>query len=344
MAITQADIDALKEINYVSLNVNNVRASVIFPMSIHATEDTLPVLNEVALLIKSYEQDNKEALLTSHAHGSFMLNISAQDASPDDSDASLRFRVQSFGDNVIYALRNTVTKLEVFDDIVKNDRVKEILTQIELKKSGGLIIVCGAKGSGKSTLAYAAIVKRLELFGGFCLGIEDPPEISAAFGFHGNKGGFFAQMDASRMGYAEAIVHGLRAYPLTEGVPMMFIGEIRDEESATEALRAALSGALLITTFHSDSAINAIKRILALAQSREPDAKSLLGASLKYVIVQDKGSTSRIQSSAVEITALLRGCIERGEFNEFQSALSTQMSLKRAEANRNSTNNSSPSM
>lgn len=340
MAITQADIDAFKDVNYVSLNVKSVKASVIFPTQVYATAEVMPVLNEVASLIKTYEEDNKEALLTSHAHGSFMLNVTADDASPDDSDASLRFRVQSFGDGVIYALRSTVTKLEAFDDIVKSDNVKDILTKIELKKSGGLIIIVGPKGSGKSTLAYAAIVKRLELYGGFCLGIEDPPEISAAFGFHGSKGGFFAQMDASRMGYSEAIVHGLRAYPLTEGVPMMFIGEIRDEESATEALRASLTGALLITTFHSDSALNACKRILALAQSREPDAKSLLGASLKYVIVQDKGSTSRIQSNAVEITALLRGCIERGEFNEFKSHLDTQLSQRRAEANRTSNNHS----
>jgi len=331
MAITQADIDALKSVAYISLNVNDVKSSVIFPAQVYAPEKTLAVIQELASLIKTHEANIKESFQPSHAHDSFMLDLIAEGAALDNSEASLRFRVQSLGDKINYAIRATATKLESLDKVVASDEVKEVLTKIELKKTGGLILIVGPKASGKSTLAYAAIARRLELHGGFCLGIEDPPEIKAAFGFHGTKGGFFAQMDASGMGYAKAIVHGVRAYPLIEGIPMMFIGEIRDEEGATEVLRAALSGTLMFTTFHSDSPINAIKRILALAQKNEPEANSLLASSLKYVITQEKGSTSRIQSNVVEITASLRGCIERGDFNEFKSTLDTQNDLRRAE-------------
>ena len=332
--ITLASIAQFEGVTDVTLNTRNLSMSPIFPAQ-KITQAMSEVLEALVDAIREKEDEDKSKPAYEGSDGCCMIELFANDAAEDDAGAVIRFRVQSHGCGVIYAVRKTAIRPPNFDDIVSSQEVRDVLTNIELKKSGGLILIIGSTGSGKSTLAYASIIKRLEMHGGHCLSIEDPPEITSVFGYHGDKGGSFSQMDASKMGYAKAIKQGFRSYPRVEGVPLMFIGEVRDEEAATEMLRASLGGALLIATVHAPTAPEAIQRILALSEKGEPYAKSILASTLKYIVVQDSTLSNRITSKVVTISKSIKSSIESGNMPEVLSAIKTQENAKREMAMQN---------
>ena len=128
--------------------------------------------------------------------------------------------------------------------------------------SGGIVLITGLPGSGKTTICVSSIIKRLERFGGLCYTVEDPPEIN----FQGNHGsGICMQTDSEALGgFAPSIKNLLRAYP-SKGRGIMFVGEIRDSDTAEQVLLSALDGRLVFATMHSGFLIDAVKRFASLA-------------------------------------------------------------------------------
>lgn len=128
--------------------------------------------------------------------------------------------------------------------------------------SGGIVLITGLPGSGKTTVCVSSIIKRLERFGGLCYTVEDPPEIN----FQGNHGsGICMQTDSESLGgFAPSIKNLLRAYP-SKGRGIMFVGEIRDSDTAEQVLLSALDGRLVFATMHSGYLIDAVKRFASLA-------------------------------------------------------------------------------
>jgi len=125
---------------------------------------------------------------------------------------------------------------------------KAILERV-LDRPHGIILLTGPTGSGKTTTLYAAI-NRLRRPDVKILTVEDPVEIL----IEGvNQVQVHPEIDLT---YANA----LRAF-LRQDPDILMIGEIRDRETADIAMRAALTGHLVLSTLHTQSAIGAFTRL-----------------------------------------------------------------------------------
>lgn len=121
-----------------------------------------------------------------------------------------------------------------------------------MKKPYGLILACGPTGSGKTTTLYA-ILKKLNTRNVAIITIEDPIEYSLA--------GVDQIQVNERTGLTFA--HGLR-FILRQDPNIIMVGEIRDVETASIAVNAAMTGHLLLSSVHSNDAPTAIPRLLDL--------------------------------------------------------------------------------
>lgn len=145
----------------------------------------------------------------------------------------------------------------------------------------GLIVVAGAFGQGKTTTASSIIASRLQKHGGVAITIEDPPEMPLE-GQHGE--GVCYQTWVDRGQFGDATRKCARFAP-----SMIFLGEVRDAETAAEALRASINGRLVVCTTHADSVPMAIERIYSLANGvagNSDDTSSLLAGGLLGVVHQ----------------------------------------------------------
>jgi len=136
-------------------------------------------------------------------------------------------------------------------------------------KSYGIILIAGPTGSGKTTTLYAALreLNRLERN---ILTVEDPVEYRLSFVKQtqvNEKAGY---------DFALAARNFMRQDP-----DVMLLGEIRDEETAQMAVRAAITGHLVLSTLHTNDAATAIPRLLDLKVDT-----FLLSSALVAVIAQ----------------------------------------------------------
>ena len=138
-----------------------------------------------------------------------------------------------------------------------------------IKKPNGIILVTGPTGSGKTTTLYS-ILKDLNNLDKNIVTIEDPVEYKL-------KGINQIQVN-TKIGLTFA--GGLRSI-LRQDPDIIMIGEIRDSETAKIAIRAAITGHLVISTMHTNDAISAINRLIDM-----DIPPYLLGASLIGVIAQ----------------------------------------------------------
>ena len=124
------------------------------------------------------------------------------------------------------------------------------LVEAALKQPFGSIIVVGPTGSGKTTTLYAAL-SQLNTPDRTLMTIEDPVEYRAA--------GLDQCEVNPRAGLTFAA--GLRTI-LRSDPDVILVGEIRDEETAQIALRASMTGHLVLSTLHAQTASAAIQRLL----------------------------------------------------------------------------------
>jgi type II secretory ATPase GspE/PulE/Tfp pilus assembly ATPase PilB-like protein len=147
----------------------------------------------------------------------------------------------------------------------------EVLTKIKeaITKPHGLILNTGPTGSGKTTTLYA-ILQQLNQPGRKIISIEDPVEYRIP--------GIDQSQILPEKGYtyAAALKAALRHDP-----DIIMVGEIRDPETATTALQASLTGHLVLTTLHTNSAAAAIPRLMHIGI--EP---YLLAGAINLIIAQ----------------------------------------------------------
>jgi general secretion pathway protein E len=138
-----------------------------------------------------------------------------------------------------------------------------------LNSPSGLILVCGPTGAGKTTTLYACL-QYLNNGNRKIHTIEDPIEYILS-------GIRQSQVNpAVDVGFAELLRSVLRQAP-----DVIMIGEIRDQETAEIAVRAANSGHLVLTTLHAPVAAGAVESLLSLNVT-----PSFLAGSLRGVIAQ----------------------------------------------------------
>ncbi|TWU56824.1 Type II secretion system protein E [Rubripirellula tenax] len=169
------------------------------------------------------------------------------------------------GQKLVLRLLDEGGKTFQLESIGMMPRDHEMLRQI-LDKPHGMFVVTGPTGSGKSTTLYAAL-QYLNRVDRNIVTVEDPVEFRLA-------GINQVQSDNEfGMGFANALKFIMRQDP-----DVIMVGEIRDSETATTAIQAALTGHLMISTLHTNDAVGAVQRLSDLGVDNFKIAGSLLGS------------------------------------------------------------------
>ena len=133
-----------------------------------------------------------------------------------------------------------------------------------LRQTAGLLLLTGPAGSGKTTTIYACLRFLAELGGRHIITVEDPAEQIV-------PGVMQTEVNEARgLDFAKAARHLLRQDP-----QVLVIGEIRDEETANIAVRAALTGHLVISTLHAGSCKGVFERLTTLCSDQSAVASSI---------------------------------------------------------------------
>ncbi len=139
-------------------------------------------------------------------------------------------------------------------------------TELEkfLRQSSGLLLLTGPAGSGKTTTIYACLRHLAELGGRHIITIEDPVEQIV-------PGTMQTEInEATGLDFAKAARHLLRQDP-----QVLIIGEIRDEATAQLAIRAGLTGHLVISTLHAGSCRGVFERLLTMCADHSAVASAV---------------------------------------------------------------------
>lgn len=131
----------------------------------------------------------------------------------------------------------------------------------------GIILVTGPTGSGKSTTLYAAL-HELDSNELNILTVEDPIEQ------------VIEGISQTQVSLKVNFAHALRSF-LRHDPDVILVGEIRDMETAETALKAAMTGHLVLSTLHTNSAVSAVTRLADIGV-----APYLIGATLSGVVAQ----------------------------------------------------------
>jgi len=172
------------------------------------------------------------------------------------------------GEKIVLRLLSEYVRTLTLTDLGFSEEFRQILERVA-HKPFGMILTCGPTGSGKSTTLYALLKMRNHPDVNIST-IEDPVEYKIPGINH-------IQVNAdTELTFAK----GLRAL-VRQDPNIILVGEIRDGETASIAVNAALTGHLLFSTLHSNDAATAVPRLLEMGV--EP---FLLASTLEVIIGQ----------------------------------------------------------
>lgn len=138
-----------------------------------------------------------------------------------------------------------------------------------LSAANGIVLVTGPTGSGKSTTLYAALNSVATMEKNVCT-VEDPVE------FHLDLINQFQTNEKIGLTFSAVLRSLLRQDP-----DIIMIGEMRDQETASIAIKAALTGHLVFSTLHTNDACSTVTRLIDMGV-----AGYLLGSSLNMILAQ----------------------------------------------------------
>ncbi|MFB5662040.1 competence type IV pilus ATPase ComGA [Alteribacillus sp. HJP-4] len=153
-----------------------------------------------------------------------------------------------------------------------DQQVSDFLRRIVLYKDG-LITLTGATGTGKTTTLYTIVNELAEVYSLRILSAEDPVEMR-------NPSLIQTEINPKAgITYQEALKASLRHDP-----DVLLVGEIRDAETARLAVRASLSGHLVLTTMHARTPFGALERFYDFGISKAELKESLLMITSQQLI------------------------------------------------------------
>jgi type IV pilus assembly protein PilB len=187
-----------------------------------------------------------------------------------DSDTDFRVNVLPtlFGEKVVLRLLDTTSKHLTISGLGL-DTTQNNLFEAAIKQPHGLILVTGPTGSGKTTTLYAAL-SHLNTISTNISTAEDPVEM--------NLSGINQTQINEEIGFTFA--EALRAF-LRQDPDIIMVGEIRDLDTAETAVKAAMTGHLVLSTIHTNDAPCTINRLLNMGV-----APYLVASSLNLVVAQ----------------------------------------------------------
>jgi type IV pilus assembly protein PilB len=180
-----------------------------------------------------------------------------------------------------------------------------------IKKPFGLILISGPTGSGKTTTLYS-MLNELDREHQNVLSLEDPIEY--------NIEGISQSQVQADIGYTFA--SGLRT-TLRQDPDVIMVGEIRDKETAQLAIQAALTGHLVLSTIHTNTATGVIPRLIDMGVDPYLIAPTLILAMaqrLTQALCPDAGKPEKIEGS-------LKAMIDK-QFSDLPQKYVDELNLK----------------
>lgn len=230
--------------------------------------------------IRSFHRDYWSAMLVRIKIMSGM-NI-AETRNPQDGRISYNvlgrevdFRVATqptvHGENVVMRLLDKAKSLVPLEDLGFSEHNIKTL-KIMLKRPEGIIIVTGPTGSGKTTTLYSVLgyINNIETN---IMTLEDPVEYQLPLIRQSNV------REGTGMDFLSGIKSLMRQDP-----DIIFVGEVRDEDTALMAVRAALTGHQVYTTLHTNDAVGAIPRLRDIGVPGHLLAGSLIGCLAQRLV------------------------------------------------------------
>jgi twitching motility protein PilT len=152
------------------------------------------------------------------------------------------------------------------------------VTQELAEKQNGMVLVVGAAGNGKST-SIASMVAHLNATQALhIVTVEDPIEF-----LHQDQLSSISQREVGldTTSFASALRAALRQDP-----DVIFVGEIRDEETMEIVMKAAETGHLVLATLHTSDAVRTVNRMLALMRGDVSENRVRIASCLQGIVAQ----------------------------------------------------------
>jgi type IV pilus assembly protein PilB len=199
------------------------------------------------------------------------------------------FRVSTFptyfGEKVVMRILDQDKGVQKLDSLNFQPDQLDMLKKA-LKRPHGLILISGPTGSGKTTTLYSMLME-LDRDTQNVLSLEDPIEY--------NMDGISQSQVHSEIGYTFA--SGLRT-TLRQDPDVIMVGEIRDKETAQLAIQAALTGHLVLSTIHTNTAIGIVPRLIDMGIDPYLIAPTLiLGMAQRLVGKANESATEIVEVS-----------------------------------------------
>jgi len=226
-----------------------------------------------------------------------------------------RFRVNGFRQRgaISFAFRFIPKEIPNFDKLGLPEGVKALA-----EEHRGLVLITGATGSGKSTTLATMINSINRSRKHHIVTIEDPIEF-----VHDDWGCIVNQREVGidTDSYSEGLRRVLRQDP-----DIILLGELRDEESAQSALRAAESGHFVLSTMHTIDSAETVSRLVEFFPPGKHDmVRQVLAGVLRGVISQrllPKAGGGRVAAVEVMVnTARIADLIREGRTDEITEAI-----------------------
>ncbi|MFC1496409.1 GspE/PulE family protein [Candidatus Margulisiibacteriota bacterium] len=186
-----------------------------------------------------------------------------------------------FGEKVVMRILKKNQTLPSLDELgmEKNELIEY---RKLIAKRSGIILVSGPTGSGKTTTLYATL-KELNAPQNNIVTIEDPIEY------------VFQDINQTQVNNKTGLTfaRGLRSI-LRQDPDIIFIGEIRDLETAQIAVQAALTGHLVLATIHTQDAISSICRLIDMGIKNYLVSATLLGTVSQRLLRKTSGGRTAV--------------------------------------------------
>ncbi|MGI9338325.1 MAG: GspE/PulE family protein [Gammaproteobacteria bacterium] len=174
----------------------------------------------------------------------------------------------TYGENFVLRLSDPQGGVADIAKLGLNEKSIDLL-RLMMKRPAGVIMVTGPTGSGKTTTLYA-IIRHLNKETVNIMTLEDPVEYPLPMIRQSMVG------ESSKMDWAQGIKSLLRQDP-----DIMLIGEVRESEVAILSFRAAMTGHMVLTTLHTNSAIGVIARLTDMGV-----APAVLATNVSGIVAQ----------------------------------------------------------
>lgn len=235
-----------------------------------------------------------------------------------DMKGLARFRANMFHDlgNIGFVLRVIPLNIPSIEALALPPILKEFT-----KINKGLILVTGPTGSGKSTTLASILDHMNQNQQRHIITLEDPIEF-----MHTNKKCVFTQRQLGMD--TDTFPNGLK-YALRQDPDVILIGEMRDRETISSALKAAETGHLVFSTLHTTDAVQTINRIINAFEpyEREPIrlqiAATLQGTVAQKLVKKSEGKGRVPATEILVITPAARDYIARDEIDNIYQLLTT---------------------